>query len=127
MKEIVSIIRMNKISETKEALAYAGYPSFICNKVSGRGKNMINVELVRDLIDGKEISSPHVLETITEKDRLIAKRYLTIIAHEEDVKKIIDIIIETNQTGNMGDGKIFVCPIDEAIRVRTGETGDQEI
>ncbi|MFZ7132545.1 MAG: P-II family nitrogen regulator [Eubacteriales bacterium] len=127
MKEIISIIRMNKMNQTKQALAEAGYPAMLCKKVNGRGKKMINVDILEDLIEGKEVSSPEVLETITEKGRLIAKRLLTIVAPDEDVKKIIDIIIEINQSGNMGDGKIFVCDVEEAIRVRTGELGNQAI
>ncbi len=127
MKEIISVIRMNKMNQTKNALAEAGYPSMLCKKVKGRGKRMVNVDILEDLIDGKEISSPEILETITENGRLIAKRLLTIVAQDEDVKKIIDIIIEVNQSGNMGDGKIFVCEMDEAIRVRTGEIGNQAI
>ncbi|MPW27049.1 P-II family nitrogen regulator [Alkalibaculum sp. M08DMB] len=127
MKEIISIIRMNKMNETKEALSRAGYPAMLCKKVNGRGKKMINMDILEDLIEGKEISSPEVLETITEKGRLIAKRLLTIVAPDEDVKKIVNIIIEINQTNNMGDGKIFVSPIEDAIRVRTDETGELAI
>lgn len=127
MKEIISIIRMNKMNQTKQALAEAGYPAMLCKKVNGRGKKMINVDILEDLIQGAEIGSPAVLETITEKSRLIAKRLLTIVAPDEDVKKIVDIIIEINQSGNMGDGKIFICEMEEAIRVRTGEIGNQAI
>lgn len=127
MKEIISIIRMNKMNQTKNALAEAGYPAMLCKKVKGRGKKMANIDILEDLIDGKEISSPEILETITEKGRLISKRLLTIVAPDEEVKKIIDIIIEVNQSGNMGDGKIFVCEMDEAIRIRTGEIGNQAV
>ena len=127
MKEIISIIRMNKVSATKEALSEAGYPAFIGEKVNGRGKLMVNTQILNDLIKGDEISSPEVMETITENDRLLAKRMLTIVVPDEDAKKIIDIIIDVNQTGDKGDGKIFVCPIDEAMRIRTGETGNEAI
>lgn len=127
MKEIIAVIRMNKMNDTKRALSEAGYPAMLCKKVNGRGKKMINMDILEDLIEGKEIGSPEVLETITEKGRLIAKRLLTVVAPDDDAKKIIDIIIDVNQTGNMGDGKIFVCPVDDAVRVRTGETGDSAI
>ena len=127
MKEIIAIIRMNRMNDTKRALSEAGYPAMLCKKVNGRGKKMVNMDILEDLIEGKEIGSPEVMETITEKGRLIAKRLLTVVATDEDSKKIIDIIIDVNQTGNMGDGKIFVCPVDDAIRVRTEETGDSAI
>lgn len=123
MKEILAIIRMNKIGETKKALSEAGYPSMTCRKVYGRGKKKVDLTLINDLIDGQPIAEPTVLESISEGHRLIAKRLLTMIVEDQDVKPIVDIIIKTNQTGSMGDGKIFVSAIEDAIRVRTGETG----
>lgn len=123
MKEILAIIRMNKIGETKKALCEAGYPSMTCRKVYGRGKKKVDLTLINDLIDGQPIAEPTVLESISEGHRLIAKRLLTMIVEDQDVKPIVDIIIKTNQTGSMGDGKIFVSAIEDAIRVRTGETG----
>lgn len=123
MKEILAVIRMNKIGETKKALSEAGYPSMTCRKVYGRGKKKVDLTLINELIDGEPIAEPTVLESISEGHRLIAKRLLTMIVEDQDVKPIVDIIIKTNQTGSMGDGKIFVSAIEEAIRVRTGETG----
>ncbi|AUS95880.1 P-II family nitrogen regulator [Clostridium thermosuccinogenes] len=123
MKEIVSIIRINKIGDTKQALAEAGYPAFVCKKVNGRGKKMLKPEIFQKLVAEEEISPPELMESIAGNDRLLAKRMLSLVVADEDVKKVVDIIIETNQTGSMGDGKIFVCPVDEVIRVRTGETG----
>lgn len=123
MKEIIAIIRMNKIGETKKALSEAGYPSMTCRKVYGRGKKKVDLTLISELIDGQPIAEPTVLESISEGHRLIAKRYITMIVEDSDVKKIVDIIIKTNQTGSMGDGKIFISTIADAIRVRTGETG----
>ena len=123
MKEVMAIIRMNKISETKNALSEAGFPAITCRKVYGRGKKKVNFELIEDLIDGQPIAEPAVLESISENHRLIAKRLLTMIVEDSDCKKVVDIIIETNQTGNMGDGRIFVSAIGDAIRVRTDETG----
>lgn len=127
MKEIISVIRMNKMNETKKALAEAGYPSMLCKKVNGRGKKMIRLDFLEDLIKGQEISTPEVMESITENSRLIAKRLIDLVVHDEDVEKVVEILIDINQTGNMGDGKIFICPVEEAIRVRTEETGDLAI
>lgn len=124
MKEVMAIIRMNKIGDTKEALSKAGFPAMTCRKVYGRGKKKVDFELIEDLIDGQPIAEPAVLESISENHRLIAKRYLTLIVEDDDqAKKVAEIIIKTNQTGNMGDGKIFIMDIGDVVRVRTGETG----
>ncbi|HAE61839.1 MAG TPA: P-II family nitrogen regulator [Eubacteriaceae bacterium] len=127
MKEIMAVIRMNKMNETKRALSEAGYPSMLCKKVTGRGKKMVNMDILEDLIEGKDIDNPHLVETITENNRFIAKRLIYLVVHDEDVKNVVDILIDVNQTGNMGDGKIFICPVDDAVRVRTDESGDLAI
>ncbi|MFP4697868.1 MAG: P-II family nitrogen regulator [Eubacteriales bacterium] len=127
MKEIMAIIRMDKINETKRALSEAGFPSITCRRVNGRGKKKVDYELIETLIDGKQVASANVLESISEAHRLISKRMLIIVVKDEEVSKVVDTIIEVNQTGNMGDGKIFVSTINEAIRVRTNETGNAAI
>lgn len=123
MKEVMAIIRMNKIGDTKKVLGEAGYPSMTCRKVYGRGKKKVDFELIEDLIDGQPVAEPAVLEAISENHRLISKRLLTMVVEDEAVKDIVDLIIKTNKTGSMGDGKIFVFDIGETVRVRTGETG----
>lgn len=124
MKEIMAIIRMNMINETKKALSEAGYSSITCRKVYGRGKKKVNYELIEELIDGKPIASKEILESISEAHRLIAKRLLLMVVGDEEVNEIVKIIIDVNKTGNMGDGKIFVSPILDVERVRTGERGE---
>jgi len=116
MKEIIAIIRMNKIQRTKDALLEAGYTSFNAIRVMGRGKQ-------RGLC--YEFSPP--LPETAEKPydnciRFIPKRMLTIVVNDESVQEVVNTIIKTNQTGHAGDGKIFVSPVDEAVRIRTGET-----
>lgn len=123
MKEVMAIIRMNKITDTKEALSKAGFPSITCRKVYGRGKKKVDFELIEELIDGQPIAEPSVLESISENHRLISKRYLTMIVEDEEASEVAQIIIKANQTGNMGDGKIFISSIGDVVRVRTGETG----
>lgn len=127
MKEVMAIIRMNKITETKEALSKAGFPSITCRKVYGRGKKKVDFELIEELINGEPIAEPSVLESISENHRLIAKRYLTMIVEDEEATNVANIIIKANQTGNMGDGKIFITDIGDAIRIRTGESGEAAI
>lgn len=127
MKEVLAIIRINKINETKKALEESGYISMTCRKVYGRGKKKVDFELIENLISDQILASPKVLESISEEHRLIAKRLLTMIVNDEDVPAVVKTIIEINKTGNMGDGKIFVSPIVEAIRIRTGERGIEAI
>jgi nitrogen regulatory protein PII 2 len=57
----------------------------------------------------------------------VPKRYLTIVVPDDVVKTVVKAIIKANSTGKRGDGKIFVCPIETAVRVRTGETGGEAI
>lgn len=127
MKEVIAIIRMNMINKTKEALSLAGIPSMTCRKVHGRGKKKVNYELISDLLAGSEVESPTVAEAISEGHRLIPKRLITLVVNDEEVKTVVDTIIKVNQTGNAGDGKIFVLPVEDAVRVRTGETGVEAI
>lgn len=127
MKEVLAVIRMNKINETKKALEESGYISMTCRKVYGRGKKKVNFEMIEGLVTSDLDAPPKVLESISEAHRLIAKRLLTMIVNDEDVAGVVKTIIEVNKTGNMGDGKIFVLPIVEAIRIRTGERGTDAI
>lgn len=127
MKEVSAIIRMNMINKTKEALSREGFPSVTCRKVYGRGRKKVNYELIEALLSGAELSSPTVAEAVSEGHRLISKRMLTMIVHDDEVKRVVDVIIRVNQTGNPGDGKIFVLPLEDAIRIRTGEDGEAAI
>lgn len=124
MKEIIGIIRSNKVNITKESLAEAGFPSFTCRKVLGRGKKSLNMALIEDLVLDENIPASSVAENISELGRLIPKRLFTLVVKDEDVKKIIDIIIKVNSTGNPGDGKIFVLPVNEVYRVRDNKSGE---
>lgn len=124
MKEIMAVIRMNRINQTKQALSLAGYPSVTCRKVLGRGKKKVDYELIGRLLQGAEIESPQMAEAISEGHRLLPKRLLMMVVNDGDVQEVVRIIIETNRTNSAGDGKIFVIPVEEAFMVRTGETGD---
>jgi len=125
VKEIMAVIRMNKINQTKKALAVQGFNSLTCVKVTGRGKKKVNYELIEKMLEGEEeiIKSKEVTESITEGHRLISKRMVISVVKDEDVKKVVETIMNVNETGNPGDGKIFVLPIEDAYRVRTGESG----
>ncbi|GAB6098739.1 P-II family nitrogen regulator [Halanaerocella petrolearia] len=136
MKEVMSIIRMNMINKTKKALALKGFNSLTCRKVKGRGKKKVNYELIDQLIQGEDMESevatgdkldPKVAESVSEGHRLVPKRLITLIVDDEEVDTVVETIIDVNQTGNPGDGKIFVRSINNALRVRTGEQGKKAI
>ncbi|MBB2182657.1 P-II family nitrogen regulator [Lachnospiraceae bacterium MD1] len=121
MKEIIAIIRQNKVNVTKSALAEAGIPSFTCRRALGRGKKLMDPNLFFAIMDSEEAPSDTIGEYLSETNRLIPKRIFTTIIDDDQVELVVDTIMEANSTGNPGDGKIFVLPILENYRVRNGE------
>jgi nitrogen regulatory protein PII 2 len=121
MKEVMAIVRQNKVNATKEALAEIGIPAFTCRKVLGRGKKLIDMSLVNSLVEAGEVPATPVGEYLSETTRLISKRVFTLIVDDTEVEKVVNTIIDINSTGNPGDGKIFVLPILENYKVRNGE------
>lgn len=121
MKEIMAIIRPNKVNATKTALAGAGFPSFTCQVALGRGKKLMDRSLASAIVGEGELPADSIGETLSEPLRLISKRYFTLIVEEEDVDAVVKLICEVNCTSSPGDGKIFVLPINESYRVRNGE------
>jgi nitrogen regulatory protein PII 2 len=120
MKEVMAIVRQNKVNATKEALAEAGIPAFTCRKVLGRGKKLIDMNLLQSLVESGEIPTSPVGEYISETTRLISKRLFTMIVEESEVEKVVEVIMDVNSTGNPGDGKIFIIPVYENYQVRNG-------
>ena len=119
MKEVMAVIRMNKINETKRALNEAGISSFTATgRVQGRGKGMVDFRVLH----GAEEGAPEAIDQLGQGPRLVPKRLITVVVSDDWVDRTVETIIKTNQTGNAGDGKIFILPILEATRVRTGET-----
>ncbi len=126
MKEVMAIIRVKEISKTKNALLKAGFPSMTCRDVLGRGKKKVDFKLAMTPIEAaREI--PELYEASSEGHRLVPKRLIILVVQDSDVKKVIDTIMEINSTGNPGDGKIFVLPIGEVYRIRTGEIGESAL
>ncbi|MDU2064435.1 MAG: P-II family nitrogen regulator [Sporomusaceae bacterium] len=133
MKEIVAIVRMNKTSATKQALIESGAAGFTAVKVLGRGNLVTDPTMIAarraDLIsmvsdeDNKE--SIALIDNFLNGTSLFPRRLFNIVAQDEDVPKIVQAIIDVNKTdNNVGDGKIFVMPLGDSIRIRTGETGE---
>jgi nitrogen regulatory protein PII 2 len=122
MKEIVAIIRPKKMSKTKHALEEAGFPSMTASQVTGRGHQRgiageMNFNLSTDLLIKGRLSGM----------KYIPKRMLTIVVHDDEVDTVVKTIIKMNQTAVIGDGKIFICPMEDAFRVRTDERGEDAV
>ena len=106
MKEIIAILRPGKTKMTKQKLAEKGFVAYTEYRVSGRGKQ-------KGLRYLPEDESPGI--------PFLPKRMITVFANDEDAASVTSLFIEANKTGEIGDGKIFVCPAEEAIRIRTDE------
>lgn len=135
MKEIIAVIRMNKVGLTKKALVEAGVAGFTALKAIGRGKVVKNIEIIADrkkqLLAKTNPEDPKAEQVATEfldGRGLFPCRMFTILVHDEQVKTIVQAIIKVNKTEHkVGDGKIFILPLVDAVRVRTNEHGDAAI
>ena len=120
MKEVMAIIRMNMMNKTKKALSDAGISSMTAKDVLGRGKGLVDYHL----LEGAEKGYEEAIAQLGQSQRLIPKRLLVVVVPDKLVPKTVNTIIEVNQTGKSGDGKIFVMPVSDSVSVRTGEAGD---
>lgn len=120
MKEIMAVVRMNKINKTKKALIDAGVSSMTAFECLGRGKGLVNMDLLKGAEEGHE----EAIAQLGEGSRLRPKRALFVVVPDKLVQKTVDTIIDANQTGTPGDGKIWVQPTEDAISVRTSERGN---
>lgn len=121
MKLIMAIIRINKMNETKMALSAAGLPSMTATgKVFGRGKGLWDAKV----LEGVKKDLPEALAHLGKEPRLRPQRVVTLVVTDDKLKLAVQTLIDANQTPEPGDGKIFVIPLHESVRVRTGERGD---
>ncbi|MGO9622424.1 MAG: P-II family nitrogen regulator [Desulfobaccales bacterium] len=121
MKEVMAIVRINMMNQTKKALAEAGISSVTARDALGRGKGLVDLTL----LEGAEKGYEEAVAQLGQSQRLIPKRIFFTVVPDRLVPKTVQTIIEVNRTGKSGDGKIFVMPLGDAVRVRTGESGDQ--
>lgn len=112
MKKIEAIIRPFKLDDVKEALSEIGVRGMTITEVKGYGRQKGHTELYR----GAEY-----------KIDFLPKIKIEIVAPDNMVDKIVNAIIKSAKTGQVGDGKIFIYPVEEVIRVRTEETGEDAI
>lgn len=123
MKEVMAIIRMNRINQTKKALAEEGISSMHARECLGRGKGLVDLEVLKGVERGYE----EAISLLGNSQRLIPKRMISIIVPDKLVKKTVSTIFSVNRTGKPGDGKIFVMPVADSVRIRTGESGDDTL
>ncbi len=121
MKEVMAIVRMNMMNKTKQSLSDAGITSITAKETLGRGKGIVDLTLLQ----GAELGYEEAIVQLGQSQRLIPKRIMTIIVPDKLVQKTVKAIIKVNKTGKSGDGKIFVMPVLDAVRVRTGESGNK--
>ena len=112
MRKVEAIIKPFKLDEVKEALNEIGIQGITVSEVKGFGRQKGHTELYR--------GAEYVVD-------FIPKIKMEIIVSDEVVTQVVDAIAEAAKTGRIGDGKIFVTPIDEIIRIRTGERGEDAI
>jgi nitrogen regulatory protein PII 2 len=151
MKQIIAILRNERVEETKKALKKAGVRGVTFLYVTGRGqqKGRIRVRELKELqnwhmrmqvdealsVEGS--SAIGVMESEKGGSQLMGdteytfgflpKRMLIIVADDKDVNRIVQGIVNANQTGHHGDGRIFICPMISALRIRTGEQGSMAL
>lgn len=112
MKKVEAIIKPFKLDEVKEALNEIGVQGITVSEVKGFGRQKGHTELYR--------GAEYVVD-------FLPKIKLEIVVTDEILAKVVEAIQESAKTGRIGDGKIFILPLDEVVRIRTGEKGNEAI
>lgn len=112
MKKIEAIIKPFKLDEVKEALQEAGLQGITVTEAKGFGRQKGHTELYR--------GAEYVVD-------FLPKVKIEVVVGDDGVEAAVDAIRDAAQTGRIGDGKIFVSPVEQVIRIRTGETGEEAI
>ena len=112
MRKVEAIIKPFKLDEVKEALSEIGIHGMTVTEVKGFGRQKGPTELYR--------GAEYVVD-------FLPKIKIEITVSEEMVEKVVEVIVAAANTGRIGDGKIFVLPLDEAVRIRTGERGPDAV
>jgi nitrogen regulatory protein P-II 1 len=112
MKKVEAIIKPFKLDEVKESLSSVGVQGLTVSEVKGFGRQKGHTELYR--------GAEYVVD-------FLPKVKLEIIVKDDLVSQVVETILKAAKTGRIGDGKIFVLPVDEIIRIRTGERGPDAI
>ena len=113
MNKVEAIIRPERLEAVKEALAEAGFVGLNIVNVTGRG---VQKGIVHTGRGGEEY-----------RVDMLPKAKIELVVKDADTDRVVNVIVQASRTGAIGDGKIFVSPVADAIRVRTGERGDAAI
>ena len=113
MKKIEAIIRPEKLNQLKDALVEAGFSGLTTTQVTGRGAQ-------RGIVHTGRSGQSVVID-------MLPKLKLEMVVSDSDVDRALDVIVDVSRTGEIGDGKIFVQPVEQVVRVRTGERGESAI
>ena len=119
MKQVTIILRPNFYFKTKQALSDNRFFAMSTKEVLGRGK--ANVQFTAN--DSQTTEADNEIYENT----LVAKKMIEIIVPDEAVDELINVVLSVNSHGREGDGKIFVLPVEESIRIHTGETGENAL
>ena len=111
MKKIEAVIRPSKFEEVKQALGKLGIKGMTVTDVLGCGLQHGQREIYR----------------VTEFIKLLPKVKMEVVVQDTSLEQVIETITSVARTGEVGDGKIFIYPVDTAVRIRTGESGDDAI
>ena len=112
MKKIEAIIKPFKLDDVREALTDIGITGMTVTEVKGFGRQKGHTEVYR----GAEYAVD-----------FLPKVKIDLVLRDEQVDQAVDVIIETARSGKIGDGKIFIIPVEEAVRIRTGERADSAV
>ncbi len=112
MRKIECIIKPFKLDEVKEALASLGLQGMTVTEVKGFGRQKGHTELYR--------GAEYVVD-------FLPKIKIEVVVSDDLVDKVVETVIQAAQTGRIGDGKIFVSPLDDVVRIRTGEHGPEAV
>ena len=110
MKKIEAIIRPEKLNEVKDALAAAGFVGMNIVHVTGRG-------MQKGIVHSGRGGETYTVD-------MLPKLKIEVVVKDSEAERVVDTICGSAHTGNIGDGKIFIMPVEDAIRVRTRERGE---
>jgi nitrogen regulatory protein P-II 1 len=112
MKKIEAIIKPFKLDDVKDALLEIGIAGITVSEVKGHGRQQGHTELYR--------GAEYIVD-------FLPKIKIELVIKDEDAEKVIDTIVKSARTGKIGDGKIFVIPVEKAVRIRTGEEDEEAL
>ena len=112
MKMVMAVIKPFKLDDVREALAEVGVAGIIATEVKGFGRQKGHTELYR--------GAEYVVD-------FLPKVKVEVVVKDEDVERCIEAVVKAAKTGKIGDGKIFVTNVEQAVRIRTGETDEAAV